>query len=117
MLSGAFTSADTDELGPHGSEYRADQHVMGTVAERAAILAHGRAEIADLMFAGEVEKPRQDCERSSYKPHSTLRKGIKPIGITLAYRVSKAILARGYFESENKLKKIFDIAASAAAGA
>src|SRR5581483_3279123 len=66
---GVGVSAHADELGPDACENRGNQHIVRAVAERAAILAHRRAETAEFVLAGHVEKARQDCERSSYKIH------------------------------------------------
>src|ERR1700751_598221 len=70
--------ANADELGPDASEDGTDEHIMRVVAERVAILTHGHAKIADLVFAGGVEKRRQDGKRCGYKIHCTLREGIDP---------------------------------------
>jgi hypothetical protein len=87
------------------------------VAKRAAILAHGHAQRADFMVIGGVKKAGQDGKRPSYKMHCTLRKGIdlgcsknkRPRWLSRV-RVLTPILARGRFESSNKLVKIVYIA-------
>jgi hypothetical protein len=85
------------------------------VAERAAVTANGRPILADFVISGGVKNTGQYDKRSSYKMHGTLRKGINPGCIkqtaALTYRLRfRPILARGRFESANKLMKILYIA-------